>query len=116
LSAYQIFDIAALAGLNADMSGREKNDNRYPAEWEAISAAVLELANHTCQGSPSYPECRTRNGTVHPVTGSRVILTVAHLDQNPTNCRWSNLRALCQRCHLTYDAKWRASTFSSRTG
>ena len=96
------------------MSGRQKNDNRYPAEWEAISAAVVELANHRCQGSPSYPECCARNGAAHPVTGSRVILTAAHLDQNLANCRWSNLRALCQRCHLTYYAKWRASSYSSR--
>jgi hypothetical protein len=63
------------------MSGYQKNHSRYPAEWKAISAAVLELANHTCQGSPSYPACSARNGIAHPVTGSRVILTVAHLDQ-----------------------------------
>lgn len=92
------------------MSSHHKNDKRYPAEWEAISAAVLELANQTCQGSLIYPDCRARNGETHPITGSRVILTVAHLDQNPDNCNWGNLRALCQRCHLTYDAKWRASS------
>jgi hypothetical protein len=28
------------------------------------------------------------------------ILTVHHLDGNKANCRWWNLAALCQRCHL----------------
>lgn len=32
-----------------------------------------------------------------------IVLTVAHLDHNPTNCKPSNLRAFCQRCHLAYD-------------
>jgi hypothetical protein len=33
---------------------------------------------------------------------------VAHLDHNPQNCADENLKALCQRCHLTYDAKHHA--------
>ena len=34
--------------------------------------------------------------------------TVAHLDHDPTNNDPTNLRALCQRCHLTHDAKLHA--------
>lgn len=34
----------------------------------------------------------------------RIVLTVAHLDHQPENCADENLRAWCQRCHLTYDA------------
>ena len=44
------------------------------------------------------------NGQPHPVTGSKVVLTVGHLDHDPMNCARENLRAWCQRCHLTYDA------------
>jgi hypothetical protein len=33
------------------------------------------------------------------------ILTVHHLDGNKGNCRWWNLVALCQRCHLTVQGK-----------
>lgn len=29
------------------------------------------------------------------------ILTVHHLDEDKANCRWWNLVALCQRCHLS---------------
>jgi hypothetical protein len=33
------------------------------------------------------------------------ILTVHHLDGNKLNCRWWNLVALCQRCHLEIQGK-----------
>ncbi|HEX2679551.1 MAG TPA: hypothetical protein VHM19_23035 [Polyangiales bacterium] len=33
----------------------------------------------------------------------RIVLTVAHLDHDPTNNADSNLLALCQRCHLRLD-------------
>lgn len=33
----------------------------------------------------------------------RIVLTVAHLDHDTQNNRFSNLAALCQRCHLAYD-------------
>ena len=34
----------------------------------------------------------------------RCVLTTAHLDRNPGNDALDNLAALCQRCHLVYDA------------
>lgn len=37
------------------------------------------------------------------MTGSKVVLTVAHLDHTPENVTDDNLKALCQRCHLNYD-------------
>jgi hypothetical protein len=33
------------------------------------------------------------------------VLTVHHLDGNKLNCRWWNLAALCQRCHLTIQGR-----------
>lgn len=33
------------------------------------------------------------------------ILTVHHLNGNKADCRWWNLAALCQRCHLTIQGK-----------
>ena len=33
-----------------------------------------------------------------------IVLTVAHLDHDPRNCDLSNLKALCQYCHLHYDS------------
>jgi len=83
---------------------RADNIGRYPANWDELSHQVKCSAQWECEGSPMYPACRARHGEPHPVTGSLVILTVAHLDHNPENCHRSNLRAWCQRCHLTYDA------------
>ena len=33
-----------------------------------------------------------------------IVLTIAHLDQDTTNNDFSNLKALCQKCHLRHDA------------
>lgn len=38
----------------------------------------------------------------------RIVLTIAHLNHIPEHCDDDNLKALCQRCHLTYDAKHHA--------
>ena len=78
---------------------------RYPSNWfSEIRPAVLQRAQYKCEGSPAYPDCRAVNYEFHPVTRSRVVLTVAHLDHDTTNNDPENLRAWCQRCHLTYDA------------
>lgn len=37
-----------------------------------------------------------------------IVLTTAHLDHDPMNNDESNLKSLCQRCHLRYDAKHHA--------
>ena len=34
---------------------------------------------------------------------TRVVLAAAHLDNNPSNNRLSNLKGLCQRCHILHD-------------
>jgi hypothetical protein len=85
-----------------------KDPTRYPADWPLIRAEILARAHNRCEGSPRYPRCRVANGQPHPQTGSRVVLTIAHLDHNPEHCDPANLRAWCQRCHLTYDAKFHA--------
>jgi len=89
---------------------RSCQKKRYPKDWKAISLEVRERAGWRCEGSPGhYPDCRAVNGEPHPRTGSKVVLTVAHLDHMPENVGMPgdrpNLMAMCQRCHLTYDAK-----------
>jgi 5-methylcytosine-specific restriction endonuclease McrA len=73
--------------------------SRYPDNWEEISDYVrFERAGGCCEW------CGAEHGTPHPDTGSTVVLTTAHLDHDPSNPDPENLRALCQRCHLRYDA------------
>lgn len=40
----------------------------------------------------------------------KIILTIAHLNHNINDNRADNLKAMCQRCHLRYDAKHHAET------
>lgn len=87
---------------------RPSERDKYPPDWKAISLGVRARAGWCCEGSPAYPACRARNRQPHPATGSIVVLTVGHLDHDPSNCAPENLRAWCQRCHLTYDAKHHA--------
>lgn len=82
---------------------KPENKSRYPKDWKRIADSIRERAGNVCEGSPAYPECRAENGKPHPVTGSKVVLTVAHLNHVPEDCDQANLKAWCQRCHLTYD-------------
>lgn len=91
-----------------------KDWSRYPSNWNEIRALLRERSGDCCEGSPAYPFCRARNRCPHPATGSRVVLTVAHLDHDPTNSDLDNLRFWCQRCHLTYDARHHAANRKRR--
>jgi hypothetical protein len=103
----------------------------YPPHWRELSARVrFEPAGGKCQtcGRPhlAYLRClpdgrwfddeaatwRDRRGrpTRWPdlveateLRTTRVVLAAAHLDNDPTNNRLVNLRALCQRCHMLHD-------------
>lgn len=45
-----------------------------------------------------------------------IVLTTAHMDHNPRNCKLSNLKALCQKCHNNYDKHHRAMNRRSKYG
>jgi 5-methylcytosine-specific restriction endonuclease McrA len=89
---------------------RPENLARYPKDWKQISVAVKDAAEWRCEGSPAFPDCRAEHGQPHPVTGSKVVLTTAHLDHTPENVDRANLKAWCQRCHLVYDKDHHAQT------
>lgn len=107
--------------------------HRIPNFREGIKHLVREEAGHRCvrcghpfvvgetsgEWSPCDEEC-THGGPVRDVwvrhyTGSGDIvdhreaqwrvLTVHHLNGVKYDCRWWNLVSLCQRCHLTIQAK-----------
>lgn len=81
-------------------------------EWQAIREEIRERSGDRCEGSPAFPDCRVPNGSVHPVTRSIVVLTVAHRDHDPENNDRANLSHWCQRCHNAHDApKRRANAF-----
>ncbi|NHO33504.1 hypothetical protein [Acetobacter fallax] len=119
----------------------------YPPDWPQISRSVrFERAQGRCQrcGRPHGQQVRAvaagrwfdadighwrdarGRATRCPdlieqigVRETRVVLAAAHLDHDPRNNRWRNLRALCQRCHLAHDRVWHARqrrlTWNSRS-
>lgn len=96
---------------------RPENRGRYPADWPYISGSIrFERADGRCEcegecGRGTHAgRCPNRHGRPAYGTGSTVVLTVAHLDHTPENCDPANLRAMCQACHLNYDAEHHRQT------
>lgn len=94
---------------------RPEDRDRYPADWPEISERIRARSGGRCEcrgecGRGHRSRCRAWNGYPHPDTRSTVVLTVAHLDRVPEHCDPENLRAMCQACHLSYDAGQHAST------
>lgn len=96
----------------------------YPADWRTVSheirfkraagrcecsgqcghdhVLVLEYADGT---ATAELRCAALHRLPHPLTGSNVILTTAHLCEcRPLCADPAHLLALCQRCHLRLDA------------
>jgi len=98
--------------LNPACNSDHFHCDRYPDDWEDISDRIrFDRADGRCecegQCGDVHPDgrCRAEHGEPHPVTGSEVVLTVAHWpDDNPQNTDAENLHAMCQRCHLNLDA------------
>ena len=102
LKAFSTAPTTAIVQKEIKMPISKEKKKLYPADWKQISARIREKAKNKCEF------CGAENYKPHPITGSKVVLTVAHLDHTPQNCSDENLRALCQKCHLTYDAKHHA--------
>jgi hypothetical protein len=87
-----------------------ENKMKYPTNWKQISKHIRFVrAGNKCE------KCGAENYKPHPITGSKVILTVGHLDHNPENNDLKNLQAMCQRCHLNHDKnEHRQSRFFSK--
>ena len=95
---------------------RPEMKHLYPKNWDELAARAKARAGNKCercgvrhgdwreradQTGPAKPGQATDD---HGVVFYRIILTVAHLNHNPRDCRPENLQALCQRCHLAHDA------------
>lgn len=79
---------------------KPQNKNLYPSDWKWISAQIrYGRAKNQCE------KCGVKNGNKIEGKKGKIILTVAHLDQDPTNNSFTNLLALCQKCHFSHDKK-----------
>lgn len=81
----------------------------YPLEWHS---GKLQLETHNRAGwkcehcDAQFVPGNTKHPTLRNRDGKPLILTVHHLDGNPSNCHWTNLLACCQKCHLHIQAVW----------
>jgi 5-methylcytosine-specific restriction endonuclease McrA len=97
-----------------------KYKNYHPDWKDIIRPFVLKRDNHKCKhcGIPNRTLFYRRNGNrvivdddfliahcfARHIKLSKVVLTIAHLDHDINNNEYINLAALCQSCHLRYDA------------
>lgn len=95
----------------------------YPDNWEEIAISIKDEVSWTCEECGKV--CRkpgelttdflhrikttSRLAEECPVVADyleaprRYLLTVAHLNHIPSDCRRENLKALCSPCHCRYD-------------
>lgn len=99
---------------------------KYPPNWKQIRQRILERADNKCEccGLENHSKVISYrfNNTTFWVSIEkwfndqlkmisykevRVVLTVAHLDHDETNHNVTDdrLKAMCQLCHLRYDAE-----------
>lgn len=101
-----------------------KDKSLYPKNWRELSTQVKAAAGWKCEKCGAKHEAigyrderrafqELPEGQVGDelAAGARsqgfklikIVLTTAHLDQNPGNNEPENLKALCQWCHLAHD-------------
>ena len=108
-------------------------------EWKAIRSETLDRADHRCEFCRVDDRTRICRGegenigtfmtfegdvfddTTGDLLGQAdmtsyagrmvdIILTVAHIDHDPTNNAPDNRKALCQQCHLRHDVEHHRQT------
>lgn len=106
---------------------RPENKKLYPQNWKRIREKILQRAKNKCEfcGVENYAiGYRDENGKFIELVELekqnaalfdgkkliKIVLTIAHLDHNPQNNKESNLKALCQKCHLNYDLEHHKET------
>lgn len=95
---------------------KPENKKLYPKNWKQISEYIRFVrAENRCENcgaiNHSWLHQHTRKHCLPEEDFAvKIVLTVAHLDHDPTNNDHSNLMALCQKCHNSYDATHRANT------
>ena len=92
--------------------------SKYPPDWKTrIRPDILRRANNRCElcgvenGSLVWREKVVMRFNYGPLGRGgvrmgqyvKVVLTIAHLDHDIKNNDYSNLKALCQKCHLALD-------------
>lgn len=88
----------------------------YPENRKEIRARILKRAGNCCEFCGVENHTTVQRDTGAPCLIDEdgaifVVLTIAHLDHDAENknVRDERLAALCQRCHISYDAPRKAA-------
>jgi hypothetical protein len=73
---------------------RQMPIGEYPADWPEIARRTKDEAGWCCV------RCQHPHDPPNGYT-----LTVHHLNMDKSDCRWFNIAALCQRCHLSIQGR-----------
>lgn len=96
--------------------------SKYPKNWKTeIRPRILQRASNCCEfcgvenyaigyrdGSGKFNELENSMETQarildKDIKAIKIVLTISHQDHDIKNNEDSNLKALCQKCHLNYD-------------
>ena len=100
-----------------------RNKSLYPENWhDTIRPAILKRDKYQCVvclvkhrktyvfpkegGHFLIPENEIEDWVSYGDKAYKIFLQVAHLDQDPTNNDYSNLRSMCPKCHLNFDREF----------
>jgi len=72
---------------------RKETKELYPGYWLILRTAIIKRNSKVCA------DCGARKGHTYKV------LTVHHIDYDPSNNSLANLVVLCQGCHLRRQAR-----------
>lgn len=102
---------------------KPENYHLYPGgspwskEWGELRERILDRDEHRCKfcRAPNHelvfrdPDGRWEIASDLGEIGDavKIVLTIAHLDHDPSHNGDANLAALCQRCHNRHDAPHR---------
>lgn len=93
---------------NYAIGGRTQDGKFFPALPTGDNGLRLQWPT---PGTESWCQSGARTEFLRII---RIVLTVAHLNHQPEDCRDENLQALCQRCHNLLDGAMRRAGIQAR--
>lgn len=106
---------------------RPENRERYPKDWKTVIVPRIRARSGNrceCTGQCGWKHqpigefkgrCPAINGDIiDPISPSKIVLTVMHLNHKPEDCSDENLLHACQGCHNRYDAPMRRRGIKER--
>lgn len=100
---------------------RPENRARYPKTWKQMVADARVRSGNRCEclgqcGLDHGGRCDALNGQPNPRTGSKVVLTLAHMHGVPLEeTSIERMFHACQQCHNKYDAPMRREGIKLRS-